>query len=80
MSIEITAKICCDGCTAIVEGDTILRSTLAFRAPASAKENAESAGWMTLDHGRYYPNRHFCPACQDKPLPKLPALKRRVKR
>lgn len=77
MACQIIAFCICDGCGAKVQGDTVLRSTHQCDAWGTAKDNAASGGWITLDHGRYYPNRHFCPVCQDKPLPKLPALKRR---
>jgi hypothetical protein len=49
---------------------------MAWESHESAKARAIAAGWVETAHGRYYRRRHFCPACQDKPMPKLKALVR----
>ena len=69
--IQIRATVVCDTCGATIEGKVGTRTTSAWEAPSSAKDKAFAAGWIETDHGRYYPRRHFCPACQDKPMPKL---------
>lgn len=79
MALEIKARIICDGCGTATGDTTGCRFTDASTPAWTARDNAERAGWMTLNHGHYYPQRHFCATCQDKPLPKLPALKRRPK-
>lgn len=77
MSIEIKARVVCDGCGLSIDGKTGLSTTCAYESHVDAMVKAERAGWMTLDHGRYYKRRHFCPMCQDKPLPKLKPNKKR---
>lgn len=74
--IEIRSRIVCDGCGAVVEGRVGFSTTRAYESYVDADVKAKRAGWTALDHGRYYKRRHFCPACADKPLPKLKALPR----
>lgn len=77
MSIEIRSRIVCDGCGQFIEGKIGLRTTCAWESHVDAWRKAQALKWLRLEHGRYYKPRHFCPECQDKPLPKLQANKKR---
>lgn len=77
MSIEINSKVICDGCGIFIEGKPGTSTTTAWESPSDAKMKSIKEKWIELDHGRYYKRRHFCSSCQDKPLPKLLAKKKR---
>lgn len=79
MSLQVQGTIYCDGegCAAYVMGPIIRRFTAEY-AGADARAEALAKGWLVTDHGRFYQQRHFCPGCADKPMPKLKPLKRKV--
>jgi len=63
MSVEIRAKVICDGCGASVEGKIVNKSTYASAAYWDAGDKAKKAKWITCQ--RYGPARHYCQACAD---------------
>lgn len=78
MSIEIRSRVVCDGgCGLFIDGKVGLSTSSAWESHSHAQLTADRAGWLRLTHGRYYKPTHYCPACQDKPLPKLKANKKR---
>jgi hypothetical protein len=66
MSIQITARIVCDDCGAIVSGKIETRSTYAKSAYWSAINEARRRNWMPLAHGRYGTRIHYCQICAGK--------------
>jgi len=63
MSIEIVAKIICDGCGAAIVGPTLTRTTGLNRSYDFAKEEAMRQGWTR--NPRYGLPKHFCQLCSD---------------
>ena len=76
MSLQIQAKLICDGCGEVWVSKTEHRATRAQYVVRNVRGNAEKDGWKTISRGRYHTNTHYCPACVDKPMKPVPRKKR----
>ena len=75
MSLEIQAKLICDGCgkfhkSAVGHGVTNAKA-VAWRV----RFRAEQVGWKTINRGRGHTQTHYCPECLDKPMKPVPRKK-----
>lgn len=74
MSLEISAKIICDGCGSEVHGKKEHRGTHAIGPYFWAKRFAKELGWVTQSGGKYRVQKHFCAGCADGKKPKVPEI------
>ena len=74
MSLEIVAKLICDGdgCDVIRMSDVEYKATKAKWIVIDLRRTAEQEGWVTISRGRYHTNTHYCPLCADKPMKPVP--------
>ena len=63
MSVEIRAKIICDGCGAAIEGKLQNRTTWGFESYWDAKKEAQRRRWLI--NTRYGTAKHYCQKCAD---------------
>lgn len=68
MSLQIVAKITCDGCGATVLGKVGRSSTRAKDSYYDCLCHAARMGWVTIY--RYGPAKHYCLDCSDAKRPK----------
>lgn len=72
MSLEIQAKLICDGCGKVRLSYVEHRATQAPEVVWQVRRTAEQDGWKTINRGRYHTPTHYCPACLDKPMKPVP--------
>jgi hypothetical protein len=72
MSLEVQAKLICDGCGAERLSYVEHRSTYANGVVWEVRREAEQNGWRTISRGQYHTPTHYCPACADKPMKPVP--------
>lgn len=73
MSIEIRAKIICDGCGATIEGKLQTRTSQGQDSYWDAKHKAKKARWVINE--RYGPAKHYCAKCADGAMVVIEASK-----
>ena len=63
MSVEIRAKIICDGCGAVVEGKIQTRTAHGMESYWSAKKEVMLLRWLI--NQKYGLPKHYCQKCAD---------------
>jgi hypothetical protein len=76
MSLEIQAKIICDGCGETRLSEVEFRSTRLAESLWGLEYRLEKDGWMKVRRGKCSPYAHYCPNCTDKPMKRIPRRKK----
>lgn len=67
MSVEIRAKVICDGCGAVIEGMLATETTYGMETWWDCKKKMKQQRWVIAQ--RYGKARHFCQPCADGSKP-----------